>query len=81
MFAASETEKIANLLIKGWNEIIETLAPNKRIQIKIDNEDIVTDEARELKKKHDEAIDRAITNKDGEEFRLAKSIKIDSQKQ
>ena len=75
MFSSTDADVIANLLVKGWTKIIDELAPNKRIQLKNNNEDIISDEAKKLKSEHDAAIDRAITNKDGEEFRLSKAIK------
>ena len=75
MFSSTDADVIANLLVKGWTKIIDELAPNKRVQLKNNNEDIISDEAKKLKSEHDAAINRAITNKDGEEFRLLKVIK------
>ena len=75
MFNHLDPDKSAELFITGWNKIIEAVAPLKRIQIKRNNNDIISKEADDIKKAHDTALDDAITNKDSEGFRLAKSLK------
>ena len=51
------------------------MAPKKRKQKKKDHENLISKKSKELKKKHDESINKAISNKDSDEFRMAKSLK------
>ena len=49
MLVAEDPDDIAQYLVTGWDKIINMLAPTKRIQLKKNNEDIITKQAAELK--------------------------------
>ena len=74
LFSEDDPDEIAEKYINGWNAIIEELAPLKRVQIKRDHEDMVSEASDTLKKMHDNALNKAITNKDTNEFRYAKNL-------
>ena len=68
LFSDEDPDDIASKFIKGWDDIIEELAPSKRVQIRKDNNEIISSEAERLKKLHDDTINKAITNKDKNEY-------------
>ena len=74
LFAETDLDIVAEKYINGWNKIINSIAPLKRIQIKKSHDDLISRETKKLKEKHDEILDYAISNKNQDSFREARTI-------